>query len=221
MSREGEQRARQPDPAATPKDIYPHRPLVSHDERQSLLGAGRVRQRGCTLWLTGLSGSGKSTIAAALEAALLKRGVWAYRLDGDTLRTGLNAGLGFSAADRTENIRRIGEVARLFADAGLVAIASAISPFRADRDAARRAHEGAGLAFFEVFVDTPLTVCEQRDPKGLYKKARSGQLAGFTGIDSPYEPPERPELALHAGSESLEACVGACVAMLEAKRILE
>lgn len=204
----------QPDPKRAPTDVYPHAPMLSRDERAALFPACTGPIRGCTLWLTGLSGSGKSTIAAALEAALLRKGVAAYRLDGDTLRTGLNAGLGFSHSDRTENIRRIGEVARLFADAGLVAIASAISPYRADRDAARRAHAESSLAFFEVFVDTPLGVCESRDPKGLYKKARAGQLPGFTGLDSPYELPAQPELVLHAGRDSLDMCVAGCIDLL-------
>ncbi|MFA6047077.1 MAG: adenylyl-sulfate kinase [Phycisphaerales bacterium] len=203
-----------PDPKLAPTDVYPHAPILSRAERAVLFPACTGPVRGCTLWLTGLSGSGKSTIAAALEAALLRQRIAAYRLDGDTLRTGLNSGLGFSHADRTENIRRIGEVARLFADAGLIAIASAISPYRADRDAARRAHAETSLAFFEVFVDTPLEVCEARDPKGLYKKARAGNLPGFTGLDSPYEPPARPELTLHAGRDSLDTCVTACIEVL-------
>lgn len=204
----------QPDPKLAPTDVYPHAPMLSRVERAALFCACTGPARGCTLWLTGLSGSGKSTIAAALEAALLRRGIAAYRLDGDTLRTGLNASLGFSHADRTENIRRIGEVARLFADAGLIAIASAISPYRADRDGARQSHAASSLEFFEVFVDTPLNVCEARDPKGLYRKARAGNLPGFTGLDSPYEAPAQPELVLHAGRDSLEACVAACLDML-------
>jgi bifunctional enzyme CysN/CysC len=151
---------------------------------------------GATVWITGLSGSGKSSVAVEVERALVARGRPAYLLDGDNVRHGLNADLGFSAADRTENIRRIGEVARLFADAGVVALVPVISPYRSDRDRARAIHEGVGLPFVEVFVDTPLAVCEQRDPKGLYAKARAGEITGFTGIDDPYEPPDRPDLRL-------------------------
>ena len=151
---------------------------------------------GATVWFTGLSGSGKSSVAVEVERALVATGRPAYLLDGDNVRHGLNADLGFSAADRTENIRRIGEVARLFADAGVVALVPVISPYRSDRERARAIHEAVGLAFVEVFVDTPLAVCEQRDPKGLYAKARAGEITGFTGIDDPYEPPEHPDLRL-------------------------
>jgi adenylyl-sulfate kinase len=191
-------------------------PALSRDERWRLLGC-----HGRTLWFTGLSGSGKSTVAAALEAELLRRGIMTYRLDGDNIRHGLNAGLGFSAADRAENIRRIAEVARLFADAGVVALVSFISPYRADRDAARRLHEAptnpasGALPFFEVFVDAPIEVCERRDPKGLYKKARAGQITGFTGIDDPYEPPEKPDLVLQTERTDLGACVRACLQLVE------
>ncbi len=151
---------------------------------------------GATVWLTGLSGSGKSTVAVALEAELIEAGRPAYLLDGDNLRHGLNGDLGFSSEDRDENVRRTAHVARLFADAGLVAIVPLISPYRAARELARRLHDAAGLRFVEVFVDTPLEVCEGRDPKGLYAKARAGQLTGMTGIDDPYEPPTAPELHL-------------------------
>ena len=151
---------------------------------------------GATVWFTGLSGSGKSTVAVEVERQLIAAGRAAYLLDGDNLRHGLNADLGFSAADRTENIRRVGEVARLFADAGVVALVPVISPYAADRDRARSVHEAAGLRFVEVWVDTPLAVCEERDPKGLYAKARAGEIKGFTGIDDPYEPPARPDLRL-------------------------
>jgi bifunctional enzyme CysN/CysC len=151
---------------------------------------------GATVWFTGLSGSGKSTVAAELERALVAAGRPAYLLDGDNLRHGLNADLGFSAADRSENIRRVGEVARLFADAGVVALVPVISPYRTDRDRARAIHEAVGVPFVEVFVDTPLEVCEARDPKGLYAKARAGEIKGFTGIDDPYEAPEHPEITL-------------------------
>jgi bifunctional enzyme CysN/CysC len=152
--------------------------------------------RGATVWFTGLSGSGKSTIAALCEQRLLDTGRPAYLLDGDNLRHGLNGDLGFSAEDRSENIRRVGEVARLFADAGVVALVPVISPYRADRDQARAAHEQAGLPFLEVFVDTPIDVCESRDPKGLYAKARAGEIKGFTGIDDPYEAPNAPDLRI-------------------------
>ncbi|MFP3902170.1 MAG: adenylyl-sulfate kinase [Acidimicrobiia bacterium] len=151
---------------------------------------------GATVWFTGLSGSGKSSVAVEVERALVAGGRAAYLLDGDNLRHGLNADLGFSPADRTENIRRVSEVARLFADAGVVALVPVISPYRADRQRARAIHERAGLPFVEVFVDTPLDVCEARDPKGLYARARAGEIRGFTGVDDPYEPPDGPELRL-------------------------
>ncbi len=151
---------------------------------------------GATVWFTGLSGSGKSTVAVEVERALIAAGRPAYLLDGDNLRHGLNGDLGYSAADRSENIRRVGEVARLFADAGIVAIVPVISPYDVDRARAREIHEAVGLPFVEVFVDTPLAVCEARDPKGLYAKARAGEITGFTGIDDPYEPPENPDLRL-------------------------
>ena len=160
------------------------------------VGAQDRLSRGATVWLTGLSGSGKSTVAVALERLLIEAGRPAYRLDGDNLRHGLNADLGFGAEDRDENVRRAGEVARLFADAGVVAVVPLISPYRAARDRVRAVHEQAGIRFVEVFVDTPLAVCEQRDPKGLYAKARSGEITRFTGIDDPYERPEHAELVL-------------------------
>jgi len=152
--------------------------------------------RGATVWLTGLSGSGKSTVAVELERRLVAAGRPAYLLDGDNVRHGLNGDLGFSADDRAENVRRVGHVARLFADAGVVAVVPLISPYRADRALVRALHAEAGLPFVEVFVDTPLELCEQRDPKGLYAKARAGEITGFTGIDDPYEPPDAPELVL-------------------------
>lgn len=167
---------------------------------------------GATVWLTGLSGSGKSTIAARLEEALIDDGRAAYRLDGDNLRLGINSDLGFAASDRTENVRRVSEIARLFADAGLVALVPVISPFRIDRDQARRIHREAELAFFEVFVDTPIEVCEARDPKGLYAKARAGEIKGFTGIDDPYEAPLTPELVV----DTTETFVDEAVAQIKA-----
>jgi bifunctional enzyme CysN/CysC len=161
--------------------------------------------QGMTLWFTGLSGSGKSTIAVEVERRLVAAGRPAYLLDGDNLRHGLNADLGFGAADRAENVRRVGEVAKLFADAGTVAVVSLVSPYRVDRDKVRAAHEAAGLRFVEVFVDTPLEVCEARDPKGMYAKARAGEIRGFTGVDDPYEAPESPELILRPGHGSPSA----------------
>ena len=156
---------------------------------QGAVGAGERPWVGAAVWFTGLSGSGKSTVAVEVERRLVAERRAAYVLDGDNLRHGLNGDLGFSAADRTENIRRVGEVARLFADAGVVALVPVISPYRADRDRARSIHVEAGLRFVEVWVDTPLEGCESRDPKGLYAKARAGEITGFTGIDDPYEPP--------------------------------
>jgi bifunctional enzyme CysN/CysC len=163
------------------------------------VGRDQRAGRGLTVWLTGLSGSGKSTVAAEVEQKLVAAGRPAYLLDGDNLRHGLNADLGFSAADRAENVRRVGEVARLFADAGIVAVVSLVSPYRADRDRVRALHDSAGLRFVEVFVDTPLEVCEARDPKGMYAKARAGEITGFTGVDDPYEAPENPDLVLRPG----------------------
>src|SRR3954471_16039233 len=164
---------------------------VTREQRIAATG-----HEGLTVWFTGLSGSGKSTVAVALEQQLIERAVPAYLLDGDNLRTGLNGDLGFDAAGRKENVRRAGEVALLFADAGVVAIVPLISPYRADRDRVRHRHEELGLRFIEVFVDTPIELCEQRDPKGLYAKARAGEITGFTGVDDPYEAPAAPELRL-------------------------
>ena len=160
----------------------------------------QLKQCGATVWFTGLSGSGKSTIAFTLEHALVERGHLAYVLDGDNIRHGLNKNLGFSPEDRTENIRRIGEVAKLFADAGLVTLTSFISPYRADRDIVRKIHDDAGLPFIEIWLNAPVEVCETRDPKGLYKKARAGEIKEFTGISAPYEPPLKPEIALETGA---------------------
>lgn len=192
-----------------------HAGHITRQERQSLL-----QQKGATIWFTGLSACGKSTIAVALEQVLFQKKHAAYVLDGDNIRFGLNKNLGFSAADREENIRRIGEVAKLFADAGIITIASFISPYRKDRDAARKVHEDAGLAFIECHVNTPIEVCEQRDPKGLYKKARAGEIKGFTGIDDPYEAPSKPELVISAAEKSVEACVTELVQYLEQKGLL-
>jgi adenylylsulfate kinase len=173
---------------------------VSRDAREALLG-----QRGTLVWLTGLSGSGKSTLARALEARLCGEGRLAYVLDGDNLRHGLNADLGFSEEDRRENVRRTGAVAALFVDAGLIVIAALISPFRADRESIRDA-VGADR-FVEVFVDLPLELCEARDPKGLYVAARDGRIPEFTGISSPYEAPAEPALRLDTAAQSVDQCV--------------
>jgi bifunctional enzyme CysN/CysC len=171
--------------------VFWHDATVGREARWSAVGL-----TGATVWFTGLSGSGKSTVADAVATALLEAGRAVYVLDGDNVRHGLNADLGFSAADRAENVRRIGEVARLMADAGLVTLVPVVSPYRADRDRVRAAHAAADLPFVEVFVDTPLATCEQRDPKGLYAKARAGELTGMTGIDDPYEAPAVPDLTL-------------------------
>lgn len=177
-------------------------------------GAARAANLGHqsrTVWFTGLSGSGKSTLAFAVEQALIEQGVAAYVLDGDNVRFGLNRDLGFAPEDRTENIRRIGEVCRLFQDAGLVVLTAFVSPYTADRDAVRALHpEGA---FIEVFVDTPIEVCEARDVKGLYAKARAGEIPEFTGISAPYEPPPNPEIVVDT-SISLEDCVAQVVEAL-------
>jgi bifunctional enzyme CysN/CysC len=172
-------------------EVFWHDATVGRDARWSATGLA-----GATVWFTGLSGSGKSTVADAVATALLEQRRAVYVLDGDNVRHGLNADLGFAAADRAENVRRIGEVARLMADAGLVVLVPVVSPYRADRDRVRAAHDAAGLRFVEVFVDTPLATCEQRDPKGLYAKARAGELTGMTGIDDPYEPPLSPDMTL-------------------------
>jgi len=193
-----------------------HEGSVTRDEREKLLG-----QKGVTVWMTGLSASGKSTIAVILEQMLLHRKKHAYRLDGDNIRMGLNKNLGFSAEDRAENIRRIGEVAKLFSDAGLITIASFISPYRRDRDEVRKLHEDAKLPFLEVFVDCPLEEAERRDPKGLYKKARAGEMKGFTGIDDPYEPPERPELVLRTDRLSVADSVAELLAAFERLELLD
>ena len=165
--------------------------------------AGRVASTagaGMTVWLTGLSGSGKSTIAYDVERRLIDRNRAAYVLDGDNLRHGLNSDLGFSQEDRTENVRRVGEVARLMADAGLIVLVPVISPYRSGRQEVRDMHESIGLSFVEVFVDTPLEVCEQRDPKGLYARARAGEITGMTGVDDPYEPPESADIRVDSST---------------------
>jgi adenylylsulfate kinase len=172
---------------------------VSREDRFNIL-----RQRGVTIWFTGLSGSGKSTIAVALEQALYTMGKLSYRLDGDNVRLGINKNLGFSEEDRKENIRRIGEVAKLFGDAGTISLSSFISPYKNDRDEVRALHKAADIAFIEVHVDCTLEEAEKRDPKGLYKKARAGEIKNFTGIDDPYEAPVDPEIHLQTDEMTLE-----------------
>uniref|UniRef100_A0A672L838 Bifunctional 3'-phosphoadenosine 5'-phosphosulfate synthase 2-like n=1 Tax=Sinocyclocheilus grahami TaxID=75366 RepID=A0A672L838_SINGR len=192
---------------------------VSRSKRGQVVGT-RGGFRGCTVWLTGLSGAGKTTIGFAVEEYLVSHAIPCYSLDGDNIRHGLNKNLGFTATDREENIRRIAEVARLFADAGLVCITSFISPFTKDRNDARKIHEIAGLPFFEVFVNAPLEVCESRDVKGLYKKARAGEIKGFTGIDSDYEKPEAPELVLKTGELTVNDCIQELVDLLKEQDIV-
>ena len=193
-----------------------HDGLVSREDRYKIL-----RQKGATVWFTGLSGSGKSTIAVALERALFERGKLSYRLDGDNVRLGINKNLGFSEEDRKENIRRIGEIAKLFGDAGTISLSSFISPYKSDRDEVRRLHEAANLKFVEVFVDCPLSEAEKRDPKGLYKKARAGEIKNFTGIDDPYEAPVTPEVHLRTDELTVEQEVAAILEYLEENEIIK
>src|SRR6187399_663353 len=194
-------------------NIVWHQGTVTRADREKING-----HKACTVWLTGLSGSGKSTIAVDLEKRLCERGVRAYILDGDNIRHGLNKNLGFSPEDRTENIRRIGEVAKLFTDAGTVAITAFISPYRADRDQVRALMKGGD--FIEVYVDCPVEVCEQRDVKGLYKKARAGEIKEFTGISAPYEAPTKPELTINTAGQSVEASANQILAYLEKQGIV-
>lgn len=211
-------------PADTPLSNITWHPSLSRQERFRLRG-----QKGLTIWLTGLSASGKSTVATALEQHLLHLGLAAYRLDGDNVRFGLNKDLGFSEADRNENIRRIGEVAKLFADAATVAITSFISPYRKDRQVARDLHDpvaqagpdaAGAIPFVEVFVDVPVEVAEQRDPKGLYKKARAGEIKDFTGVSAPYEEPLEPEVHIRTDKQSVEECVAQIVKWLQEKDLI-
>merc|ERR1719352_1031776 len=174
--------------------------------------------KGITLWFTGLSGSGKSTIGVALEKQLVKkqaRPYFVYRLDGDNLRFGLNNDLGFSPEDRKENVRRVAEVSKLFADAGAIVLAGLISPYKADREFARQVHQNASLPFLEVYVDAPLSVVEARDPKGLYKKARAGQIKGFTGLDAPYEEPQNPDIHIHTDTMTIAEAVNHIMTRLD------
>ena len=194
-------------------NVHWHDHSVSKDERWQLSG-----HKGAILWFTGLSASGKSTVANTVDHKLHSLGKRSFVLDGDNIRMGLNKNLGFSADDRAENIRRIGEVAKLFTHAGVLALTAFISPYRADRNAVR-ALLGPG-EFIEVFMDTPIEICEARDPKGLYKKARAGQIKGFTGIDDPYEAPEKPELVLDGGKKSIDECADEVLAYLQSKGLL-
>lgn len=196
-------------------NVHWHDGEISRDDRNRMM-----KQKGATLWFTGLSGSGKSTVAVALEEALYERGHLCYRLDGDNIRLGINKNLGFSADDRTENIRRIGEIAKLFVDSSVIALTSFISPYREDRDRVRALHEEADMPFIEVFVDCALEEAEKRDPKGLYKKARAGEIKNFTGIDDPYEAPERPEIHLHTDRMTLQQEVDLVIDYLERHGIL-
>ncbi len=192
-----------------------HAGTVTAAQRAAITG-----HRAACLWFTGLSGSGKSTLSRAVEQALVDRGINAYVLDGDNVRMGLNGDLGFAPADRTENIRRIGEVARLFVDSGSLLLTAFISPYRADRDRIRAVIEGDGARFVEVWVNPGLDVCEERDPKGLYKRARAGEISDFTGISAPYEAPASPELEVDTGASTVAESAAAVVAWLEAEGLI-
>ena len=196
-------------------NVFWHDGEVSREDRNKLL-----KQKGATLWFTGLSGSGKSTVAVALEKALMEKGHLCYRLDGDNIRLGINKNLGFSAEDRTENIRRIGEISKLFVDTGVIVLSSFVSPYRADRDIVRELHDAGEMDFLEIFVDVPLDVAEQRDPKGLYKKARAGEIKNFTGISDPYEAPLNAELVLNSHEQSLQEEVEILLAMMSERGII-
>jgi adenylylsulfate kinase len=200
-------------------NITRHGGHVSREAREAML-----KQKGCTLWFTGLSGSGKSTVAFTLEHALVQAGKLAYVLDGDNIRFGLNKNLGFTAADREENIRRIGEVAKLFADSGVLTLTSFISPYRKDRDAVRALHVEGKLPFIEVYLNTPIETCESRDPKGLYKKARaavaSGKGMGFTGVDDPYEAPANAEITIDSTSTNPQEAAARIMEYLAGKGMI-
>ena len=196
-------------------NVHWHEGDITRDHRAKILG-----HRGATLWFTGLSGSGKSTVAVELEGMLSELGVLAYRLDGDNVRMGINKNLGFSAEDRAENIRRIGEVSKLFVDSGIIALSSFISPYKEDRDQVRALHEASGMDFIEIFVDCSLEAAESRDPKGLYKKARAGEIKNFTGIDDPYEAPTKPEIHLRSDQQSLEEEVNEILTVLKDRGII-
>lgn len=192
------------------QNIRWHSGAIDTPTREKLLGIS-----GATLWFTGLSGSGKSTVAVALERLLLEHNRPAYRLDGDNIRHGLNSDLGFSPDERRENIRRISEVSKLFTDSGMLTLVSFISPYREVRSEARRLHQEAGLRFIEVYVNTPLQICEDRDVKGLYQKARAGELSEFTGISAPYEPPLSPEITLDTSRGTAEDAANECLRFLQ------
>lgn len=192
---------------------------VSRAKRGQAMGSIRGF-RGCTVWLTGLSGAGKTSIAFQVEAILIDHGIAAYGLDGDNVRSGLNHNLGFTKEDRKENIRRVAEVAKLFADSGQICLCSFVSPFEEDRQMARQIHKMSDLPFFEVFVDTPLTVCEARDTKGLYKKARQGAIKGFTGIDQMYERPVNPDLVVVTENCTPEESAATVIDLLEKQHII-
>ena len=196
-------------------NVHWHEGDITREHRAKLLG-----HKGATIWFTGLSGSGKSTVAVELEGILHEMGITSYRLDGDNVRMGINKNLGFSAEDRAENIRRIGEVAKLFVDSGQIALSSFVSPYREDRDLVRALHDEAGMDFIEVFVDCSLEAAEERDPKGLYKKARAGEIKNFTGIDDPYEEPLNPEIHLHSDQQTLEEEVNEIMAVLRERGII-
>ena len=197
-------------------NVHWHEGDITREHRGNILG-----HKGATLWFTGLSGSGKSTVAVELEGILSELGVLSYRLDGDNVRLGINKNLGFSAEDRTENIRRIGEISKLFVDTGVLALSSFISPYMADRDQVRALHEEAGMDFIEIFVDCSLEAAESRDPKGLYKKARAGEIKNFTGIDDPYEAPVNAEIHLHSDQQSLAEEVEEILAVLRDRGIIK
>ncbi len=196
-------------------NVHWHNGEITRTDRENMLS-----QQGATLWFTGLSGSGKSSIAVALEQALAKRNKLSYRLDGDNIRLGINNNLGFSAEDRTENIRRVGEISKLFVDSGVIVLSSFISPYSNDRDTVRKLHQDNDMPFFEIFVDCSLEEVEKRDPKGLYKKARSGEIKNFTGIDAPYEAPSHPDLHLNTDSQSLETEVDLILELMEKNGLL-
>lgn len=196
-------------------NIHWHEGEVTREERATLLG-----HRGATLWFTGLSGSGKSTVAVALEGVLHDMGVLCYRLDGDNVRFGINKNLGFSEEDRAENIRRVGEISKLFVDSGVLVLSSFISPYLRDRELVRQIHDEAGMAFIEVFVDCSLEAAELRDPKGLYKKARAGEIKNFTGIDDPYEAPTDPEIHLRTDQQTLEQEVTQIIEQLRERGLI-
>ncbi len=206
-----------PTPATTApvaSNIRVHAADIASHERAARLGVG------ATVWFTGLSGAGKSTIAAGLEARLIRRGRFAYWLDGDNLRHGLNSDLGFSDADRAENVRRVAEVSGLFAQSGAIALVSVISPFEAGRRHAREVHARTGAVFLEVFVHADMTALEARDPKGLYRRARAGEIRGLTGVDAPYEAPAAPDLAIRTDQCTIEAAIERVEDLLSARGVL-